>query len=82
MMQTRQKAANFTGCGVINEGLTIDCYSNSANIIVDTLSGEREITFYPSIALHLKKNNDYDAFIASQEERDFSHVNYIIPIAD
>lgn len=54
--------------------LILKCNSNTSSIIVDKLTGERLITFYPSISLHLI-DKEYEIFV--QKERDLSKVKII-----
>lgn len=63
--------------GVKTEGVTIDCYSNTANIIVERETGERYITFFPSIEMHTKNHPGYEQFLQGLSQRDFSQVDYV-----
>lgn len=63
--------------GVRVDSVTMSCYSNNASVIVEKSTGERYITFYPSIALHLVESNEYIEFIRIQSDRDLSQVKFI-----
>jgi len=69
--------ASLERAGVNVEGLTIDCYSNNATIMVDAESGDRSVTFFPSVAMHLKTAPQYAPFLEALSARDMAHVKFI-----